>query len=409
MCHPAKYFLASCLALTITLPAFGQRMRMMGGHPMMHSGMSPMVFHGPSFTSVPHPLFQNPSVARHLNITPQQSARLNAATTQLQQQFRQQFDRLALMDAERRQFQAMQLLGNFNTNLTRAAAGILDARQLGRLQQLEVQAQGLSTFMSPTVQKQLGLTQNQVTNLFMASQRNQRLMNEINMLSQRNPQAALSTLQQMLAGAENVLTTTLTPQQMQAFRNMTGTPFNFPPNMMTQGGFPAWMWTTPSMLGYPTGSGMGMGYGGGGGGYAAGSNPGYGQTSTTDYGQATAPDSGQTSPGTATLRTYPTERSEKSKGESPFLEPLFRLDHVARKLSLTPDQFYRLNTLTDQLRERYKPQLEKLTRLDEKERKERTREILRAYKADWMKGAEDILNARQMAQYREFVEASGNP
>src|SRR5262245_64136640 len=115
MCLSAKQFLASGLVLAMALPAFGQRMRMMGGHPM-HPGGTPMVFHGTPVSPFSTPMFQMSSVARQLHLTPHQSSQLNAATMQLQSQFRSQVQNLAMADRQQRQFQAMHLLGNFNSD-----------------------------------------------------------------------------------------------------------------------------------------------------------------------------------------------------------------------------------------------------------------------------------------------------
>lgn len=426
MSRAMKQILAVSLALTLTLPAFGQRMRMMGmaGHPMMHSGGTPMVFHGTPVSPFSTPMFQMPSVARQLHLTPHQSSQLNAATMQLQSQFRSQAQNLAMADRQQRQFQAMHLLGNFDSGFMRAAATILDTRQLGRLEQLQTQTQGTGTFMSPTIRSQLGLTENQINQLRMGSNHNRQMMTEMTRMSQRNPQAAMNTLQSMLANTESLLGSTLSPQQLAALQNMTGmttpgmtttgmpmTMSGMPMNMigMPTGGQPLWM----GLAGSPysmAGSAMGGGYGGGsggggyggGGGYSQGSDQGYGQGQTAaDYGQDTY---GEVTPSVKlNLKDRLTGRIENRTQKGSFPEPLFRLDHVARKLSLSSEQFYRLNTLTDQLQERYAPQL------DEKERQARTRDVLRAYSADWMKGAEDILNARQMADYRDFVTASGMP
>jgi len=383
MSFSVKYFLASCLALTMTLPAFGQRMRMMGGHPMhphmgpmMRPGMAPMVFRNPSVHPIAQPMFQMSGMMRQPNMTPHQFARLNTTTMQAQP------GQLGMLNTQQRQFQAMQLMGNLNTDLLRAAGTVLNPHQMSILKQVEMQSRGLATFTNPAVQKQLGLTQNQVSGLHRGSVRNQRLMSQINAMSVRNPQAAFNTLQSMLTEAENLLGATLTAQQLAAWTSMMGSSYGSMPVMYASVPYPRYA------NGYGTGYSQGQTYG-----------EGYDQT----------PAAAETSSATGYQQHQLVGRIENRKQTSAFPEPLFRLDHVARKLSLTPEQFDHLNTLTAQLQQRYAPQLEKLASLNEKERQDGTRDLLRAYSADWMKGAADILSARQMADYREFVKASGNP
>src|SRR6185369_13909048 len=99
--------------------------------PMMRPGMAPMVFRNPSVHPIAQPMFQMSGMMRQPNMTPHQFARLNTTTMQAQP------GQLGMLNTQQRQFQAMQLMGNLNTDLLRAAGTVLNPHQMSILKQVE--------------------------------------------------------------------------------------------------------------------------------------------------------------------------------------------------------------------------------------------------------------------------------
>jgi hypothetical protein len=382
------------LVLSVTLPALAQRPQPGApAHPHGRELSLPQYLptqHAPR-PSLPQPLFRSPEVSRHLNITPDQSARLDRLTTQLQEQFRERLQGLGRASAQDRPGQTQQLLRDFNSELTKRLGNILDQNQMQRFSQLELQSRGLSAFTDPAIQKQLGLTENQISRLTQAAQQTQQRLAELLAQEQNEPQAARRTFRELLRHNAELLERTLTPGQMQTYSGLSGQSYPVTPYMMAAGGYP----------GYSSGPGQGQ---------HGHQDKGQGQQSAGgQYGQGG--DSGK--PGGESQSGQPASpaggRIESRTQSGPFLEPFFRMDHVVRTLDLTPDQFNQLTALTAQLQNRHQPEFGKLEPLDEKERELRSRALLRTYSADWLKGAETILSRHQMDLYREFVQPSGIP
>jgi len=340
-------------------------------------------------------LFRSEEVARHLKISPEQSARLDRLAAQLQEQFREKFEGLGRANAQDRPGRIQELFRDFNSELTRRLGNILDDSQMKRFSELDLQSRGLTAFFDPEVQKRLGLNKDQISRLSAAVEQGQSRLAELLSQSQNDPQAAQRGFGDFLRGNAALLGKILTPGQMQTWRGLSGEPFAFVPNLTAPGGY------VGNAQGYGQGETQpgtgqqGQGYQGKGQQGNEG-HGGYGDKTSGEgpSGKVASPDAG---------------RIESRTQSGPFLEPLFRMNHVVHKLELTPEQFDHLTTLTAQLQRRYLPEFEKLGLLEERERESRSRELLRTYSADWLKGAETILTRRQMSYYLDFVQPSGIP
>jgi len=82
--------------------------------------------------------------------------------------------------------------------------------------------------------------------------------------------------------------------------------------------------------------------------------------------------------------------------------PLYRTPEVARALDLSRDQVGRLNEMSSTLRARYRDELDRLGRLDERTQNARRGEVMRNYAKDWDRGAGKIFSERQMDRYRQL-------
>jgi hypothetical protein len=81
---------------------------------------------------------------------------------------------------------------------------------------------------------------------------------------------------------------------------------------------------------------------------------------------------------------------------------LYNMPDVGRSLNLNEKQINQLTKLTDQTAATYRPQYQKLSSLTEAERAARSAELDRPYSADWMKGAADVLDEKQLQRYQQL-------
>ncbi len=338
----------------------------------------------------PQPLFRMDGVAQHLNLTPDQLSQMNSATQNLQKRFQPELEKLNGLDEKTRSSRLQGLLGTFNTDMTKSMGGLLNDGQMNRMRQLELQQRGFDAFSSPDLQKQLGLSGDQLTKLSDAGKQSQQQLRDIAGRLQSDPQAGQGLLKDFQKQSNDLLKRILTPQQQSNWSDLAGQPFNFPPSAQLpfgQGGYPGYGST-------PSGGGSA---GGGGGKEQGGGRPPMDKEQPTTGGVKPMPPvvGGKTATGF----------EKRSTQASPFPEPLFRMDHVVRKLDIKPEQFDRLTTATVQLQRRFQPDIERLNRLEGKVREARYSEMMTTYTAEWMKAAESILNDRQVASYRNLADA----
>jgi len=78
------------------------------------------------------------------------------------------------------------------------------------------------------------------------------------------------------------------------------------------------------------------------------------------------------------------------------------MNDVARALNLTPEQINRINEETVRLQARYRRDFDAIGRLDERERLNRTQELLQTYNTDWRKAANDVFNETQRQRYQQL-------
>ena len=186
---------------------------------------------GSPTTAVQFPtnLFQVPDVARSLALTDAQLNQLNTVTAQVQSQFRDQFNRLnTLSDADRAAL-ALQLDREFTAAWLARARDVFNARQLARYEQLQAQFGGFNTLADPAIQRQLGLTDAQLRllnqDLTWQTQQERDIMRQ----AQLDRARGVQLFNDFSRAQQQRLNQLLTAEQMRAFAQMTGEPFQFPP------------------------------------------------------------------------------------------------------------------------------------------------------------------------------------
>jgi Spy/CpxP family protein refolding chaperone len=89
-------------------------------------------------------------------------------------------------------------------------------------------------------------------------------------------------------------------------------------------------------------------------------------------------------------------------GVSPFPSSIYRMNDVAKHINLTDKQAQQLNALTEKTQAAYQEKLNKLGTLTQLERGPRVKVLNQEYSADWLKGAQDILNPDQYRRYQQL-------
>ncbi len=95
-------------------------------------------------------------------------------------------------------------------------------------------------------------------------------------------------------------------------------------------------------------------------------------------------------------------RPVPAQGVSPFPSPIYRMNDVAKHVNLTDKQMQQLNALSEKTQDAYQDKFTKLGTLADLERGPRVQELNRQYSADWLKGAQDILNQDQFRRYEQL-------
>lgn len=199
------------------------------------AGPSPPIVRGGATSSqLPTPLYRMDNVVKTLSLTPEQINRLNAETNRLQTQYSRNFDQLNRLDERDRLTRLQELLNSYNTDWNKAAGDILNQTQMSRYQQLQLQQGGFTTFMNPTIQQQLNLTEQQLNKLRSEEQWSRQQLQQIDTRARVSPDQALDMYSQFVRDRNDRLNAILTPDQRRQWNSMIGPPFEFAPPFNTQ-------------------------------------------------------------------------------------------------------------------------------------------------------------------------------
>jgi len=177
----------------------------------------------------PPPLYQMNDVSKSLNLTPEQTTRLNTLTDQIQTQYRDKYTGLNSLNEADRAARAQELNRQYANDWNKGARGIFNENQLNRYQQLNNQYGGFNTLYDPEVQKRLNLTQDQITNLREQANWNNQQWQEINRLGATDPTKATQMYKDYWTQRQERFNKYLTPQQQRTWNEMIGEPYTFQP------------------------------------------------------------------------------------------------------------------------------------------------------------------------------------
>jgi Spy/CpxP family protein refolding chaperone len=173
-------------------------------------------FGGPGF------LLMNSGVQKELKITDEQKDKLKTALGKLREKRADYKDKFKDMSKEERQ----KLMQTWAGENDKAIAGVLDAKQMARLKQIELQLQGARAFANSEVQKKLNLSDEQKGKLKDITEEHGRKMRELFQPGGdfQETQKKMATLNKETMEKVNGL---LSADQKKTWKEMTGEPFEF--------------------------------------------------------------------------------------------------------------------------------------------------------------------------------------
>ncbi len=168
----------------------------------------------------PNPFFNNAAVRQQLNLNDSQFNTLNRAYQEAYTNYKNGVNGLGNNLTPDQRYQQMELLQNqFNDRFNRTLDSTLsDSRYRNRYDQLNRQYMGLSNFNNPAIQKQLNLTPQQLNQIRQLS---------TSMRSQESNLNPNGNQAQFYSQYWDQLNSILTPQQQQAWSQLTGERFDF--------------------------------------------------------------------------------------------------------------------------------------------------------------------------------------
>jgi hypothetical protein len=186
------------------------------------------IYHG-SYLWGRTPWFYNENVRRELNLT-------NNQYNQLRQNYDQLYGRVGtnltavegMTPAEQVQWY-QNWTNTMSTDFGKTAADVLNAQQMNRWRQLELQYRGYGAFVDPTVRQRLNLIDPQIQQLQTLGQKYGADLADIYKSGATDSAAALRQYEALRQAYTESLNNVLTPAQMRAWGEMTGQPSVSPP------------------------------------------------------------------------------------------------------------------------------------------------------------------------------------
>jgi Spy/CpxP family protein refolding chaperone len=183
----------------------------------------------PQTYAFPTTIHQMNDVNKSLNLTDKQIEQLNKVTTQTQEHYRPNYEKLGNLTEGERWAKTQELHRQYNTEWTKGARDVLDDNQLNRYQQLQWQYGGYNSLYDPDVQKQLQLTEEQQRGLRREIDWSNQQMQDINKLGATDSEKAMQAHRDYRKQYDERWNKYLTPEQHKTWTKMTGEAYQFQP------------------------------------------------------------------------------------------------------------------------------------------------------------------------------------
>jgi len=169
-------------------------------------------------------------VSKSLNLTQEQTDKLNKLTEQTQAQYRDQYSKLNTLNEAERAARTQELNRQYYNDWYKGARDILNDTQRNRYQQFNYQYGGFTSLSDPEIQKRLNLTQEQIRDLREQMNWSNQQWQDINRLAATDATKATQMYRDYWTQRQERLNKFLTPEQQKGWREMTGEPYTFRPN-----------------------------------------------------------------------------------------------------------------------------------------------------------------------------------
>jgi Spy/CpxP family protein refolding chaperone len=177
---------------------------------------------GGGFRGGPGFLLTNPGVQKELKLTDEQVTKVREALAKVREDHRDDLEKLRDPDLPRED--RGKLIQKLNEANTKALAGVLNADQAKRLQQITLQVQGVQAFNDPEVQKRVKLTDDQKDKLQKIGQGSREKMRELFQES-GDMQEVMKKMNELRKEVLTKAAGVLTDEQKKTWKEMTGAPF----------------------------------------------------------------------------------------------------------------------------------------------------------------------------------------
>ncbi len=175
-------------------------------------------------------LLTNSGVQKELKLSDEQIEKAKKAQTEMSEKMREKFSELQNLDAGERQQKMQTVMKEMNDETKKVASGILTADQTKRFDQISLQVQGFQAFNSPDIQKKLGITDEQKEKLqTLGEEMRSQMPTREDMQADR--EAATKKRETVTKETKEKAMNILTDSQKATYKEMTGAPFDYKPEM----------------------------------------------------------------------------------------------------------------------------------------------------------------------------------
>lgn len=175
-------------------------------------------------------LLANPRIKQEIKLTEEQDNRIRKIIGEARDKYQPEF-RKAGLDRERLLKVGLEAIQQTRERLNKALPDILTPDQLQRLDQIQIQANGIISFKREDVQKKLKLTLTQKFEILKIGgdlkQKIDEVLKDASSAPLRKGPAAVQKAKQLKNAATEKAVQTLTSEQKKTWKEMTGEPFDF--------------------------------------------------------------------------------------------------------------------------------------------------------------------------------------
>jgi Spy/CpxP family protein refolding chaperone len=174
-------------------------------------------FGGPGF------LLRNDSVQKELKVSDDQKTKLKEAVEKVREDHKGDFAKLQDVPEDQRMEKAGEIMRAQAKDYYKAAAGVLDDKQIKRLKQIDIQQQGTRALSDPDIQKGLKITDEQKKKILAISEEQGKKMREL--FGGGFNEETRKKMADLRKETEDKVNAVLTDDQKKTLKEMKGEPF----------------------------------------------------------------------------------------------------------------------------------------------------------------------------------------